>query len=90
MDQKEFKSRIKNAIILLKDGHSMQVGELTLSSENKLSLIVTGWTNNYYLEHVTKQSALVELNGIKELFQKCYPLQVNLMTLLKIVKLNII
>lgn len=70
MNEEELKGRIRNAIILLEDGHSMNIGDLTLSSENKFSLEVNGWTNCNYLENITKQSALAELNEIKELFLK--------------------
>ena len=70
MDKEELKNRIKNTIVLLGEGHHIQVGNLTLSSKGKSLLTVEGWTNNNYLENVTKQSALAELKDIKDLFLK--------------------
>ena len=70
MDKEELKHRIRTALVLLADGHSLKVGDLTFGCKDKKHFSVTGWTNNNLLENVTRQSALTELNGIKSLFSK--------------------
>ncbi|UEG51283.1 hypothetical protein LK994_07345 [Ferruginibacter lapsinanis] len=70
MDTEELKHRINNALILLADGHSLKVGDLTFGCRDKTNFSVSGWTNNILLENVTRQSALTELNDIKSLFSK--------------------
>lgn len=70
MDLVEFKNRIRNAIILIDDGHSFRVGDITFSCKDKIHFIVSGWTHNNLLENVTKHSALAELNDIKSLFSR--------------------
>ena len=70
MNTEELRHRIKNALILLADGHSLNVGDLTFGCKNKNHFSVSGWTNNNLLENVTKQSALSELKDIKSLFSK--------------------
>jgi hypothetical protein len=68
MNADELQHRIKNAIILLADGHTFEVGNLTFGCKDKNHLSVTGWTLKNDLVNVTKQSALSELADIKTLF----------------------
>lgn len=68
MNLAELNSRIKSAITVLKEGHAFKVGELLFSSENNFTLTVTGWTTNTSLSAITKTSALIELEEIKNLF----------------------
>jgi hypothetical protein len=70
MNEEELKHRLKTAIILLTDGHSFKVGDLTFSSNYSNHLLITGWTLSNGLENVTKEKALTELNEIKELFKQ--------------------
>lgn len=70
MDTEELRHRIKNALILLVDGQSLKVGDLTFGCKDKTNFSVSGWTNNNLLENVTQQTALTELNEIKSLFSK--------------------
>ena len=70
MDTNELQPRIKTALILLADGHSLNVGDLTFSCKDKRHFSVSGWTNNNLLENVTQQSALTELKDIKSMFSK--------------------
>lgn len=70
MDTEELKHRIKNALILLADGHSSKVGDLTFGCKDKTYFSVSGWTHNNHIENVTRQSALAELKDIKSLFSK--------------------
>lgn len=69
MNRAELKHRIKNAIILLTEGHPFNVGDLTFNSKDK-HFFVTGWTICNELQNLTKGQALIELNEIKELFYK--------------------
>lgn len=68
MNAEELQHRIKNVIILLADGHSLKVGDLTFACTGKNHFSVTGWTLKNDLMNVTKQSALTELADIKTLF----------------------
>lgn len=68
MNAEELQHRMKNAIILLADGHSLKVGDLTFGCKDKKHFSVTGWTLKKDLANMTKQSALTELADIKELF----------------------
>ncbi len=70
MNEKELKSRIKNALILLEGGHSYKVGDLTFDCQNNSHFIVTGWIIANDIKNITKESALIELNETKELFKK--------------------
>jgi hypothetical protein len=70
MNTEELQHRIKNAIILLAEGHSSKVGDLTFGCKDESHFSVTGWTLNIDLANVTKQSALAELEDIKALFTK--------------------
>jgi hypothetical protein len=69
MDEQYYRQRIKNTIVLLKDGHSFKVGDLTFSCLDNKRFLVTGWTVNHVLENITKQSALNELREIKDIFK---------------------
>ena len=70
MDRDELQHRIKNAIILLSDGHPFRVGDLKFSCKDKDHFSVLGWTLTNDIDTLTKQSALKELNEIKTLFSK--------------------
>lgn len=59
--------RIKNAIIILNDGHPFKVEELYLSLNNGL-LNITGESQSTDLKNVTPNSALMELGEIKSIF----------------------
>ena len=69
MDKNELQERVENAIVLLTNGHSFKIGDLTFQSrQNYFS--VTGWTLKNDLKNITKKTALIELKEIKELFSK--------------------
>jgi hypothetical protein len=70
MNEKELTDRIKNAIILLQDGHSFKVGDLTFRCDNQNNFFVSGWLESYDLKNISKTRALNELNETKELFAK--------------------
>ena len=70
MTESEIKHRVKNAIILLTDGHPLKVGDLTFAVKDKTHFSVIGWTIRNDLKILTKEKALAELNEIKELFNK--------------------
>jgi len=68
MNEQELKHRIKNAIVLLKDGHPFRVGDLTFNCRDSDKFSVTGWIIENDLKNITKTIALNELTEIKELF----------------------
>lgn len=70
MSEEEFHQRIKNAIILLKDGHPFKVGDLTFGCSNNNHFSVTGWTLCNDLKNMTKQRAIIDFNETKVLFNK--------------------
>ena len=70
MNEEELQHRIKNAIILLADGHPFKVGDLTFGCKDKNHFSITGWTLINDLAKVTKESALKELTDTKTLFTK--------------------
>ena len=70
MDEQELKHRIKNALIILQNGNSFKVGELTFNAKDKSSFSVTGWTKKTELKNVKKLTALNELKEIKSLFER--------------------
>lgn len=70
MTAEELRHRIKNAIELLEEGHSLKVGDLTFGCKDKNHFSVTGWTLKNDLANLTKQSALCELADMKTLFTK--------------------
>lgn len=70
MNEQELIQRIKSAVVLLTDGHTFNVGDLTFSCRDKKHFSVTGWTMKNDLKNITKTTALIELNEIKELFTK--------------------
>ncbi|MTK52647.1 hypothetical protein [Paludibacter sp.] len=77
MNEIELLNRIKNAIVLLTDGHSYKVGDLTFSCRDKSHFSVTGWSLMHDLKNVTRDSAISELNKIKELFKNmtCFSME---------------
>lgn len=70
MNEEELHHRIKNAIILLKEGHPFNVGDLTFGCRDNGHFFVTGWTLCNDLKNMTRQRALIELNETKSLFNK--------------------
>ena len=70
MNEKELADRIKNAIILLSDGHSFKVGDLKFGCDKKNNFFVSGWVESYELKSITKNIALNELSETKQLFSK--------------------
>jgi hypothetical protein len=44
MNEQELIQRINSAIVLLTDGHTFKVGDLTFSCRDKKHFSVTGWT----------------------------------------------
>jgi hypothetical protein len=61
-------TRINNALILLKDGASYQVGSLHLRMKDEKTLLVFGETNYSDLSFLTKKKALDGLNELKFIF----------------------
>ena len=57
MDKKELQERITNAIVLLTNGHSFKVGDLTFQSR-KNYFSVTGWTLKNDLKNITKKTVV--------------------------------
>ena len=70
MNEQELKYRIKNAIVLLTDGHPFRVGDLTFCCKENKRFCVTGWTMGNDIKNITKTTALNELTETKELFNK--------------------
>lgn len=70
MNEKELTDRIKNAIILLSDGHSFKVGDLTFGCDNLNNFLVSGWVESFELKNISKTRALNELTETKQLFLK--------------------
>jgi hypothetical protein len=58
MNEKELTDRIKNAIILLSDGHPFNVGDLTFGCDKKNNFFVSGWVESYELKNISKTSAV--------------------------------
>lgn len=61
-------NRINNAILLLKEGHPYEIGNLHLGMIDTNTLYVTGYTAYSNLDFLSKQRALNELSQIKEVF----------------------
>ena len=70
MNEVELHQRIKTAIVLLKDGHSLKVGDLTFGAADTHKFSVTGWTLCNDLKSLTKQRALTELSETITLFKE--------------------
>jgi hypothetical protein len=83
MKEEELQHRIKSAIILLKEGHTFKVGDLTFVCMNDNFCSVTGWTLCIDLKTITKQRALIELNETKALFNKMTSVSPELSNFLK-------
>ncbi len=83
MNAEELQHRIKTALILLTDGHALNVGDLTFGCKDKKHFSVSGWTNNNLLENVTTQSSLTELKDIKSLFSKMVDASIELSEFIK-------
>jgi hypothetical protein len=78
MNEKELIDRIKNAIILLSDGHSFKVGDLTFGCDNQNNFFVSGWVESFELKNISKKSALNELYETKQLFSRMVTLSTDL------------
>ena len=83
MTEEDVKHRIRNAIILLKEGHSFKVGELSFYAKNKNVFTVIGYTIKIALINITKKEALDELKDIKSIFNKMTQLSPELFDFLK-------
>jgi hypothetical protein len=70
MNEEELNHRIKNAIVLLQNGHHFKVGDLTFRCKERKHISVTGWTVCNELKNLSKDKALTELNETKDLFNK--------------------
>lgn len=88
MTENEVTNRIKNALILIKSGHPMKVGDLTLSNQNKNDFSVIGWTNTIDLKNVTKDSAIKELSDIKNMFNEMLSISEDLLQFVKMKKIT--
>ncbi len=71
-------NRIKNALILLKEGHSLTVDKLTLSMENEMTIKITGWISSPLLGNITKTIAISELEKIKDSFNSMVTTSIEL------------
>jgi hypothetical protein len=88
MDKEELIDRIKSALILLTEGNSFKVGDLTFGCKDKNILSVTGWTTTNYLETLTKQKALTEFYEIKSLFARMVNASIELSEFIKYKQIN--
>ncbi len=61
--------RLKTAASLVRDGRSLPVGDVLLSSEDANTLSITGWTHFSSLASLSQQSALAELDEVKCIFR---------------------
>jgi len=50
VNEEKLLHRIKNALVLLSDGHPFKVGDLTFSCDNKDNFSVSGWIESYELK----------------------------------------
>ncbi|MGQ7947576.1 hypothetical protein [Flavobacterium sp. WC2509] len=78
MNEKELTDRIKNAIILLSDGHPFKVGDLTFGCDKKNNFVVSGWVENHELKNISKKRVLNELSETKQLFSKMLAVSTDL------------
>ena len=83
MTENELKHRIKNAIVLLTDGHPFKVGDLTFGAKDDSYFSVTGWTRCNELQNLTKHRALTELDEVKDLFKEIISVSPELTDFLK-------
>ena len=83
MNEEQIKHRINNALTLLKEGNSFNVGDLLFESFSINQFSVTGWSISNNLNNITKQSAIIELSEIKSLFEKMIIISPELSTFLK-------
>ncbi len=70
MTEGQLKHRIKNAIVILNECKSFNVGSLTFNCSNNSELSVTGWSLKNDLTNLTENIAITELDEIKALFKK--------------------
>lgn len=78
MNEKELTDRIKNAIILLSDGHPFKVGELTFGCDNENNFLVSGWVESFDLKNISKTRAFNEMTETKQLFSKMLAVSTDL------------
>ncbi len=78
MNEKELADRIKSAMVLLSDGHSFNVGDLTFGCDKKNNFFVLGWVESYELKNISKTRALNKLDETKELFTKMHTVSPDL------------
>lgn len=83
MKNEEFHHRIKNAIILLEEGHPYKVGELILHCQNSNQISITGWSQKTNIKYLTIENAQNELKEIKEVFTRMSLDSVQLFDFLK-------
>jgi len=75
--------RINTAVKFLKNGQSFKVGPLLLGAIDESNLCVTGWSQYIFLDNLTKQKALRELQSIKTLFEEMIRLSQDLRDFIK-------
>jgi hypothetical protein len=78
MNENELTDRIKNAIILLSDGHPFKVGDLTFGCDKQNNFFVSGWVGSFELKNISKTRALNELTETKQLFSKILAVSTDL------------
>ncbi len=70
MTDSELNKRIRNALVLLPEGHPFKVGELTLQCPQPNVIQVKGWSISHDLKAIKKRSALSELTETKDMLTK--------------------
>ena len=83
MTNNELSHRVNNAIILLTEGHTLKIGDLTFDAKDEHHFSVTGWTLCNDIKNLTKQSALDEINETKTLFNKMISVSPKLTNFIK-------
>lgn len=68
---------------MLTDGHSYNVGELTLGAVDRSNITVTGWTIWKDLKSLSKERALSELKETEYLFKKMVSISPELTDFIK-------
>jgi hypothetical protein len=61
-------TRLKEAVVVLKGGGTIKVGDVRFGVYGDNELTVTGWTRYNSLENLTRTTALSELAEIKDIF----------------------
>ena len=76
-------NRLKEAVVVLKKGGTMKVGDVRLGVYGDNELTVTGWTRYHSLENLTRAKALNELAEIKDIFTEMLNASLELMDFAK-------